>query len=566
MSYVEVCSRRSSPPFPAVVVVAVVCACSAACAPFYAVADALMGSGEEDSLLIPPLLLPIFFQPTADNAALLSVQPTNTYPLVDNQPIVLQFSAGMNTGACTFTDNGLGSPGSAVWSTTANGNDTLTLSPATTWNTGDNPGLLLENCATTNGGSVDGGNISLSFTVYAASMVRYVKSDGSDANDGLSAGSPKATIQAGIAGLSAMGCSGNCAVFVHDGTYTEVVTMGAGIRMYGGYRDSFQSRVPGDHLTIINSAVVACGTVAITPCATVIAAGITDTAMLDGFQINGTTGRDYTSGLRLSDAYPIIRNNRISALGANITSAGILNDNDTPGVAVQIYDNIINGGTAPSTRGVLILSGAEMTLERNTISGGTATTTAHGLSITSIASPGVLAVNNFIDGGSANNTAGVYLASTFNTVQLYNNTVHAGTAATRSTGLLLQADGGADIRNNIVQGHGSGDDVCVREADASSSPSAFTANNLFNCGTLYFNDGFTSYFTAGTIDGAGLGSGTVGVDPQFTATDDRTLTSNTPCSVSQGGSDSAGVRVDFSGETRTSPVSIGADEWDGNCT
>lgn len=558
-------TRRFSPTFLAALVTAV-CVSATACAPFYAMIGQLTGSGDgEETLLIPPLLL-LPIAPAGSNASLLSVSPANSSPLVDNQSIVLQFSASMNTVACAFTDGGLGVPGSAVWSTTSNVNDTLSLSPATTWNTGDDLGLVLANCATASAGAVDGGNVSLNFTVYAASLVRYVKSDGNDANDGLSATTPRATVQAGIADLGAGACSGNCAVFVHDGTYTEVVTMGAGIRMYGGYRDSFQSRVPGDHLTIINSPVVVCGNVALTPCATVIASGITSTAVLDGFQINGTSGRDYTSGLRLSDGYPIVRNNRISAVGANITSAGILNANDAPGVAAHIYDNIINGGSAPATRGVLILSGAEMTLERNTIVGGTSTGNSHGVSITSVGSPTVIVRNNFIDGGTGTNTAGVYLASTFNSVQLYNNTVYAGTAATRSTGILLQPDGSADIRNNIVQGSGSGDDVCVREEAASASPTAFIANDLFNCATLYVNDGATPFFTASTIDGAGLGSGTVDMNPQFTSSSNRTLTSSTPCSLSQGGSDSAGVREDYAQESRTSPVSIGADEWDGSCT
>ncbi|MDH5218198.1 MAG: Ig-like domain-containing protein [Gammaproteobacteria bacterium] len=171
-------------------------------------------------------------------APTVSVSPVNGSVIAANTPIVLTFSESMNT---TPTLGGTLSTTSYTWGTTTNSNDTLTISPTTTWASGSGKTLIVE---ANDLAGFSAPTQSLTFHVLDSSV--YVHSSGSDANPGTS-DLPKATIQAGID--TAAAAYSTATVKVAGGTYTiapqvgtsivttggTTITLAPGIRVEGGY-------------------------------------------------------------------------------------------------------------------------------------------------------------------------------------------------------------------------------------------------------------------------------------------------------------------------------------------
>ncbi len=187
---------------------------------------------------------------------------------------------------------------------------------------------------------------------------------GSDSNPGTS-DMPKLTIQNAITASQAEGLARP--VLVSKAVYTETVTLAAGVSLYGGYdrAANWTRNVAANTTSIISSnANVAAVTSS--------SGAITNTTVVSGFWITGSSNGTKPSGIEISAGNPNITNNTING-GATIQT------NPSSAVAVRISGGnptvqncSINGGTqkgAGFTAGVYVSAGSA-TIRNNTIDGG----------------------------------------------------------------------------------------------------------------------------------------------------------------------------------------------------
>ena len=241
----------------------------------------------------------------------------------------------MNT---TATLGGTLSTISYAWDTTTNSNDTLIISPATTWANGSGKTLTVD---ANDLADFTAPTQSLTFHVLDGSV--YVHSSGSDANPGTS-DLPKATIQAGID--TATAAYSTATVKVAGGTYTiapqvgtsivttggTTITLAPGIRVEGGYDPAnwVTARDAATYITTLSPTDQA-GYVVLAD-----GASITRTSVLTGFVFAGdqsTYSTDCGGGV-------LIRNEASPEVSLNIfsLSRGWCSTDGIKGVS------IVNGG------------------------------------------------------------------------------------------------------------------------------------------------------------------------------------------------------------------------------
>ena len=227
-----------------------------------------------------------------------------------------------------------------VWSQTALPNDTLTISPATTWSQNYGANLVV-------GGSDLVGNpmapLDLGYTVIGVSGGIYlVKQTGSDANDGKTPATAFATISKGLNAASLAGET-DAAVLVAGGTYKPGSSLRMsidGISLFGGFTGNFRSRF-STLSTIDSTGLGATPTLSINP-------GLTAKTILDGFRMIAGNGSNPV-GISVSGSV-IIRNNVVISGVGTASSYGIMVAN---GASPIIVNNTIDGGGGAQTFGIV---------------------------------------------------------------------------------------------------------------------------------------------------------------------------------------------------------------------
>jgi len=298
---------------------------------------------------------------------------------------------------------------------------------------------------------------SVKSALYAGASAILVKPDGDDANDGLSWETAKQTIQAGINAAVATD-----EVRVAAGTYVELITLKAGVGLYGGFVGIGTTRDIAAYVTTIDGNQA--GSVVIGPWSA------TSTTVIDGFTIrNGKTYSGYSGysgggGIYCSYSSPTISNNTITGNTAYPApdvpyggyGGGIYCESSSP----TITNNTITGNGAYAVDigyfaygGGIYCDGGSPTITNNTITGNSASAPmswyAYGGGIYCSNSSPMIA-NNTITGNIAGCGGGIYCAGGSPTIS--NNTITGNSAYDYGGGIYCYWSS-PTITNNMIGGN-----------------------------------------------------------------------------------------------------------------
>ena len=371
----------------------------------------------------------------------------------------------------------------------------------------------------------------------------YVKTGGSNASDGLTWGTAKATISAAM-----LLVNGSDNVHVAAGTYNERVTFHASNsnQLLGGYPAAGGgTRAPWTNQTIISGSSLTGSVVSIPQ------DGSTNRGfngiVIDGFTIrNGTKSgfacagiESYTVGLTIKDC--IVENNTSTGSGwvGGIYVIGLLNEYSSR--LLKIESCIIRNNTGPGTGGILIdaIAPFQFQLINSLIYGNNSSATG---------SPWQYGV-----GGVAIGTGSQYMATPPNNPKIINCTIANNTAAhtTKKVGGLgvnLEYGETVTIANSIIWQPGTGVD------------------------DIYAYNGETIALSYSDVEDAGdTGTGVIHSNPSFVSGSDYRLNAGSPC-IDTGSNSVSGIpSTDLLGNPRiadgdsngTATVDMGAYEKTG---
>lgn len=291
--------------------------------------------------------------------SLVSVFPPDWTFLGADQSITIQIDHSFDPANCPSSSLGgnMGA-GSYTFSTTNLPNDTITITPLTTWTTGPWRYLHLSNCYALNS-EPHIGNSSLTLyykVITSQNHIRYVKPTGNDASNGLSPQTAKQSFTVAYNELAAFsGCATNkdCVVLLAGGNYpvsssTELKT---GISIFGGYSTDFTIFQPEDDskkATIDGSSITCAALSQNSPCATFYTTPSLDPSnlKLKGLKIYGPN-QNHSAAIKFSakpvslDALILIGGN---CSAANCTTSGLFVENQTGYPSFSIDYTIARGG------------------------------------------------------------------------------------------------------------------------------------------------------------------------------------------------------------------------------
>ena len=414
-----------------------------------------------------------------------SSSPTNGSTLIESTQLVITFSESMNTGTLNLGGSMASEDDGGVWSTTTNNNDTLTISPTTTWSEGSGKTLtvdaddLVGNPLTT---------LNLNFAVLNG--VVYVKTTGNDTNPGTS-DLPKLTIQAAVDLADLLYTTAE--VHVAEGTYNVTyqsgthVVMKEGVSIYGGYSSSdWNNRNVTANITVIQDTSSSGGAATGPNRAIGVESAVTVATVIDGFTINGGGGT-YSSAIFNNDGSPIIQNNTINGGSGSSHSRGIYIDN--PSSSPTIQNNTIDGGSGSSSYGIFNDFYAHSTIQNNMINGGSGSF-SHGIIIFTDSGFSMPTIqNNTIDGGSGSFSYGIS-SSGSGSPPIQNNTIDGGSGSSRSYGIFVQNS--ATIQNNTINAGSGGTNSYGVNANGSSSSPIIRNNTIDGGGGSNSSNGIAS--------------------------------------------------------------------------
>ena len=436
-----------------------------------------------------------------------TVNPMSGSIILESTQILITFSKSMNPSTFSLVGIMASESDGGVWSTTANANDTLTVSPAITWTDGVGKTLTID-VRDIAGNPLS--TLSLSYDIFTGGIVYVRDSNGSDTNLG-TATLPKKTIQAAIDLADSLYTTAE--VHVAEGTYNVSYQAGThvvikeGISLYGGYSSTnWNTRDPNIYTTTIQDTSTS-GGIPNYPNRAIQAVG-TSATIIDGFTINGGGG-NYSSAF-YNNGSPTIQNNSVNggsgssesygifALGSatieNNTINGGSGGNNSYGIfalgSPTIKNNTINGGSAGSGSSFGIYNGnssstpSSATIENNTINGGSpGSGSSFGIYI-SYSSPTIR--NNIIYGGTGNNNS--FGIGNSGSPTIHNNTINGGTGNNNSYGIYHEDTVSPAIENNIVFTSGGSNRYCIYESGSTSDPLSVRNNDLFDCPTAIYFD------------------------------------------------------------------------------
>ena len=162
-----------------------------------------------------------------------SINAANGTILLAAQSIVITFDRSMDTGSLLIGGNMVAEAGSSVWSNTNTVNDTLTISPASTWTVGywdNNDGIAQE--LTIDATDLLGNPLSKLRLGYIVDVIS-VSNSGDDANPG-TMNFPMAKIYSAIQYADSIGVKN---VYIQAGDYSGTTFLIDGINVKGGFDD-----------------------------------------------------------------------------------------------------------------------------------------------------------------------------------------------------------------------------------------------------------------------------------------------------------------------------------------
>lgn len=435
--------------------------------------------------------------------------------------ISIHFDESIDTTSFTLGGSLAAESDGGVWSQTDVIDDTLTITPTTSWSV-DTGRTLVINLKDLAGNAMSG--FTISHDVYTGTLYYVSSAAADDSGDGLTHATAKQTIMAAVNAATSP-----ATVVVNAGDYPVSyspdtrVWLVEGVSLYGGYSADFNTRTLGSS-TIVDESTFN-GT-AINPNFAVLGnKGITSATLVDGFTLQGSTqsGAQYTSAIRTRfGAAPTVQNNTIHG-GSGITvTYGMYNNAASPSVQNNTIDggssdvtygmyndaasptvqhNTIDGGSGNNTGG-MVNNGFESmpSVQYNTISGGNGLVLTIGIHNINAATPAIQ--NNTINGGGGNksygmNNSDVSLIVQNNTlnggsgtasygmdnqnseVTIQNNTIHGGSGGIQTFG-MLNTNSTLTLINNIIHG---GDNSDESRGIDSTSTEIFIQNNTIHGGS-----------------------------------------------------------------------------------
>ena len=322
----------------------------------------------------------------------------------------------------------------------------------------------------------------LSTASYSA--IIYVKTDGNDANSGLSWELAKKTVNAALA----VSVSGD-EIWVAAGTYVEKIALQNGVKLYGGFtgnETALEQRNWKTNATVLdgngNGMVVAS------------LSGVTNTARIDGFVIqNGKFS--YGGGISCTSSSPVICNNLITGNTAEYFGGGIYCFNSSP----AIFNNTISDNSTDSFGGGIYINGYSPTISNNTIIGNNGESAGGGIYCRESAP---IITNNTIAGNFASRAGGIYCDYSKSSPSISNNIV-----AYNSSGIYGYPYNGTSptLRNNCVYNPGCPNytDLSPGTGDISVDPklAAYKYGQVhIQSDSLCIDAGYDTAVTSGSVD------------------------------------------------------------------
>lgn len=394
---------------------------------------------------------------TPDTTAPTAELDQSGLPLGSGRAIVVSFSETIDTGSLSLGGTLL-SPGyTTAWSSTSYSNDTLTITPTSSWSVG--AATLTIDATDTAPAPNAMTTLNKNYDVMNG-MVGFVDSAAADdLGDGLSPGTAKRTINEAITVLAAP-----ATVVVNGGTYNvssdpaslTQVYLKENIDLLGGYNADFTARDPNTYQSNISDTSTMAGTLASPNHAVRVDMNLTTATLVDGFVINATASADanaYTSAIWMTSNGGIDLQHCVVS-GA--TSGRINYTVYMEGTGVSnIANNTIYGGSPSMTSYALGLfkSSGVSTVSNNTLTGGDSAngaSSSYGMMITG--TPAHTISGNTIQGGSASFGRGLFVTSN-STAVIESNTIEGGAGSI--TNAIIVGNGASPvIRNNTIDGAG----------------------------------------------------------------------------------------------------------------
>ncbi len=388
------------------------------------------------------------------------------------------------------------------------------------------------------------------------------------------------------AGLNAATSSGE--VWVAKGTYTECITLTAGVGLYGGFagtETALSQRNWNTNITILDGNQS--GTVVTVP------SNATQTMCIDGFTIRNGNGY-YGGGIYCYYSSPTISNNTITGNSSADGGGGIYCDSSSPTIT---NNTIANNSTTKDGGGVECDSGSPI-ITKNTITANSAGDIGGGISAEDYCAATIS--NNIITGNSSS-TAGGGISAWECSPTIADNTITGNSAYYGGGGISCDYYASPAITNNTITGNSStyygaiasiiatyygGGILCIDSSSPviSNNIVVFNSSGMYNGamtgdspGTpdLENNDvyGNTAYNYAGITDPTGV-SGNISADPLFVnpTGGNYRLSAGSPC-IDTGTNtvvmsppfltNSSGVIIDLDGNPRIADgtVDMGAYEY-----
>jgi hypothetical protein len=390
----------------------------------------------------------------------LSANPPNNAAIDWKQSIVINANESLSALAADTTVSGTLTSGATYTKTIAGTQLTLTLTGGTTWAIDSNQTLsvtvkdLYNNAAT----------INLTYNVLdGAVYVRPPASGGNDTFPGTRS-QPKATISSAITQADAVFTIGE--VHVAIGSYSETLTIPAGISVIGGY-----------DIANWNLAPLRSRTTQVTDAAGAVPSAIAVTLSGANTGLSKMTVRGDSSATS-------------SCTGVQINAGVVAN-------VATVDDNDVLVGTCPTQYAVYVVQGT-VTVSNSTLraSNGTNTYAMY------IGGGAVTVSSNKISGGQGTTaTYGIYSNSGY-TLSFIGNVIHAGTppGATGATyGIYTYATAGnAKIANNWISGGGNS----TASSQQTRALYLYTGTNHVLNNTLHSGTGYYSVCVENYVDSA----------------------------------------------------------------
>lgn len=427
---------------------------------------------------------------------------------LNNAPLKFIFTRAMDatsvdlTGAPPFDSESM----TPIWSTSTLTDDTLTLTPMSTWSTGANLLKFLVYEA-------DSGDPLLVWytpTIFSGSMptLVYVSADtGNDAHSGLSVGNAVKTVNQGmavagagpavvqvaaataagsaIAGTKNLADAGNPYRGYDAGAATN--NMIEGISFCGGFTTDFATRDPAAHETVYASTAITGGASAGALVAPLTADNtISAATVLEGFTIVApgpdtvtayTDSNHWTGALVVQGALQVRRNKLVSG-GADHTIIASVNTNPAPNPQALFSNNRLQGsGTSIQPSYGLYVAEAVPVFD----SGYIGISQSASIYVDNVSTSGTVTIaNSDLDGGAAPglNSIGIQIfrgdANIANNVEINGGGV-AGSGF--STAILFQSASSGTVTNNLIDGGIAQQSTGVWIT--SSGTISLTDNNIF---------------------------------------------------------------------------------------